>query len=106
MRAREQIYDRNRTLIQQNMAALTTFCKKYPQFIEWKQPVGGPICFPKLLLPSDGGVLGFCKRLVDDAGVMLLPDTVYGIDTGHFRMGLGRKNFVECLDLVGTFLDK
>jgi len=35
----------------------------------------------------------FCARVLRDAGVLLLPSTVYHFGDEHFRMGLGREDF-------------
>ena len=35
----------------------------------------------------------FCESLAHEAGVLLLPGSVYGIKEPYFRMGYGRKTF-------------
>ena len=43
----------------------------------------------------------YCARLLEAAGVLLLPATVYdhaaSTADNRFRIGLGRKNFGECM---------
>lgn len=41
--------------------------------------------------------LNFCERVVNDAGIMILPSTVYSYDDKHFRVGFGRENMLEAL---------
>ena len=51
----------------------------------------------------------YCARLLKATGVLLLPATLYeheeSTDRGHFRLGLGRSNFAECMDKWQTFIE-
>ena len=50
----------------------------------------------------------YCARLLKATGVLLLPATLYdhetSIDAGHFRLGLGRRNFAECIGKWEEFI--
>jgi aspartate/methionine/tyrosine aminotransferase len=50
----------------------------------------------------------YCARLLKATGVLLLPATLYDHDTsieaGHFRLGLGRRNFAECMGKWEEFI--
>lgn len=51
----------------------------------------------------------FCKRCIDDAGVLLLPGTQFDAGThcpfpDSFRVGYGRQNLPECLERLDTYL--
>ena len=59
--------------------------------------------FPQLL---QGRVDEFCDRLVREAGVLLLPGSVYGDAGNHFRVGLGRRNFPQALERLADFLPR
>ena len=47
---------------------------------------------------------------IDNAGVLLLPATVYdhqsSVADGRFRIGLGRRNMPNCLQVLANFLEK
>ena len=49
----------------------------------------------------------YCVRLLEATGVLLLPATVYdhqpSTDANRFRIGLGRKNFSECMSKWAAF---
>ncbi len=51
----------------------------------------------------------YCARLLKASGVLLLPATLYeheaSTDGGHFRLGLGKRNFAECLGRWQTFIE-
>lgn len=55
------------------------------------------------------GIEAWTEALLQEAGVMLLPATVYGHEESkaqhHFRLGLGRRNFKACLGKLGEFVD-
>lgn len=46
----------------------------------------------------------FCARVLRDAGVLLLPSTVYHFGDEHFRMGLGREDFETGLAVLDAYL--
>ena len=46
----------------------------------------------------------FCERLAHEAGVLLLPGSVYGISEPYFRMGYGRKTFAAHLAIFEEWL--
>ena len=60
--------------------------------LAWLQ--GAPLAFPRLKTGED--VDAWCKELVTQCGVLLLPASVYAHEEsrarGHFRIGLGRKD--------------
>jgi aspartate/methionine/tyrosine aminotransferase len=67
----------------------------------WIRPQAGSMAFPRLL---KGDVEGFCERLVKQAGVLLLPGSVYEDARDHFRLGLGRKNLPQAVERFDGFL--
>jgi len=67
------------------------------------RPIAGPIAYPRLLM---GDIEAFCHRLVTEEGVLLLPGTLYGDSSNHFRMGFGRKNLPEALAHLQMFLER
>jgi len=46
----------------------------------------------------------FCRDFVDQAGVLLLPGTLYHEDLNCFRVGFGRFNMPACLEKLVEFL--
>lgn len=59
------------------------------------------IVFPALL---QGAVDEFCAGLVEKAGVLLLPGTLYGEGLNSFRVGFGRKNLPESLNRFEEYI--
>ena len=48
----------------------------------------------------------FCNQIVDQRGVMIVPASMFDVSGGHFRVGLGRVNFTEALDVLADFLER
>jgi aspartate/methionine/tyrosine aminotransferase len=104
LRAREEILARNLRIVLDNLPHADAFFEKWRGAFEWERPRVGCIGFPRLA--ADVPVEEFISGLVEEEGVMLLPGTVYGHAGNHFRLGFGRRNFPEALDLLDRFAEK
>ncbi|HVE12294.1 MAG TPA: aminotransferase class I/II-fold pyridoxal phosphate-dependent enzyme [Elusimicrobiota bacterium] len=102
LRAKETILARHRERIARNLGLLDGFFRRQARAFGWIRPRAGSIGFAKLLLPEPPDA--FCDRLVEKAGVMLLPSTVYGYRSPHVRFGFGRENMPEALARLEQFL--
>jgi aspartate/methionine/tyrosine aminotransferase len=111
LRARQTILARNLEIIQANLAHMEAFCADYPQLFRWLRPDAGSVAFPAWTGP--GTVNGLAQALVDGHGVMVAAGSLFddapaqsgrGQAGGHFRVGLGRRNFPEALAQVRAYL--
>jgi aspartate/methionine/tyrosine aminotransferase len=102
LRHRERLARRNLDIIQGNLALLDAFFARQAQRLTWVRPKAGPIAFPRLL---EGDIEAFCEALVRQAGVLLLPGTLFDQAGNYFRIGFGRKNMAEALDRLEEFLE-
>jgi aspartate/methionine/tyrosine aminotransferase len=102
LRHHESLAERNRKIIGGNLLLLDKFFSKHTDKFAWLRPKAGPIAFPRLI---DGDVEGFCDDLVKRTGVLLLPGTVYDERGNHFRIGFGRRNMPEALQLLENSLN-
>jgi aspartate/methionine/tyrosine aminotransferase len=103
LRHREALAARNQGIIQHNLGLLDAFFARYADRFQWVRPIAGPIAYPRLL---KGDIEAFCHQLVTEEGVLLLPGTLYGDSSNHFRMGFGRKNLPEALAHLQMFLER
>lgn len=92
---------RNMNIIRENLKHLETFFAAHQDLFSWHAPKAGPIAFPGYLGQS---VERFCHDLVQQAGVLLLPGTLYKENLNYFRIGFGRRNMAECLEQLEGFL--
>jgi len=102
LRHREVLVQRNRELVLRNLQLLDAFFLRRSNRFEWVRPNASPIGFVRLKPEQD--VFAFCEKTVRDAGVLLLPGTVYD-QPRQFRIGFGRKNMPEALAQFDAYLD-
>ena len=104
---REVILDRNRAIVNANLALLDAFFADYPALFEWRRPHSSCVAFPRYL--GADGVEAFTHQLVEEAGVLLLPASIYRSDltptpTDRFRIGFGRRLTAEALEVFRSWL--
>ncbi len=104
LRAKDKIIEKHLKRIERNLALLDTFFEKYKNLFSWVKPKTGAIAFPKI--EGDLDSFDFCQRVVQEAGIMLLPSTAYDYDNKHFRIGFGRENMPEALNKFEEYLNK
>ena len=97
------IAERNLEIIRGNLDQLDQFFESHTRMFAWKRPKAGSIAFPQLL---QGSVDVLCADLVKQAGVLLLPGTLYGPNYNAFRIGFGRKNLPQALDRFDAYMKK
>ncbi len=93
LKARERILERVRALVEKNVALLDQFFARWPHLFEWRRPDGSCVAFVRYL--GADGVESFTERVIAEAGVLLLPASIYRSDLGpvpdsYFRIGFGR----------------
>lgn len=104
LRAKDKIIQKQMARINRNLEVLDTFFEKYKNLLSWVKPKVGTIAFPRLNL--DQGSFEFCETLVKEAGIMLLPSTVYDYDHKHFRLGFGRENLPKVLAKFEEYIQR
>ena len=104
LRARDEILGRNLRLVLDNLSHADAFFEKWRGTFEWSRPRVGCIGFPRIT--AGRPVEEFVAGLAEEEGVMLLPGTVYGYPGDHFRLGFGRRNFPEVLDLLDNYTER
>ena len=82
---------------------LTVFAR-HPHLFRWLPPQAGSVAFPQWTGP--GTVEQFCQSLVERQGVMLVPGSLFDYPAPHFRLGLGRRSFVQALERVEAVSDQ
>lgn len=103
LRTRDQILDRNHQLMQTNLKRMDAFFEQYQDWFSWNRPQGGCTGFAKLL--ADYPIYDFADRLLQEAGVLILPGDVYDWSGNHFRISYGRRNMPEALEQLEQFVN-
>lgn len=109
LKARDKIIGRNVALLKDNLQAVERFFADYPGRFAWYRPDGGCVAFPRYL--GSDGVETFCRRLVEESGIVLLPASIYTsslnpVATDRFRIGFGRSYTRQGLEEMRKFLGK
>ena len=102
-RHRQKLIDRNLQIVRHNLPLLTAFFARHADLFDWTPPNASTIGFVRFKPQQD--VLAFCENTVRDAGVLLLPGTVYD-EPRHIRFGFGRKNMSEGLAQLEFYLQQ
>jgi aspartate/methionine/tyrosine aminotransferase len=98
LRAKERIIDRNREIVLENLALAEPFFSSPGEMFGWMEPRGGSIAFPEWR--GGGSVEDWCAGVLREQGVMVVPGGMFQFPGNHFRVGLGRRNFKEVLDVL------
>jgi aspartate/methionine/tyrosine aminotransferase len=93
LQAREAILGRNRDIVRSNLASARTFFSG-PRF-QWIEPRGGSVAFPRWT--GEGTVEDFCRAMIEQRAVMIVPGSLFEFEGNHFRVGLGRLNLPQVL---------
>lgn len=101
LRNRGAILKRNRDLCRANLAKLDAFFADHGDLYEWEAPPGGCVGYPRYR--GADGVEAHCRHLVEEAGVLLLPASIFASDllaapADRFRVGFGRADLDAGLD--------
>jgi len=108
VRAGDELLEKNRQIIAHNLLSFNAFFSRRPDLFQWQEPQGGCVAYPRYL--GSEGVESLCTQLVEEAGVLLLPASVYhsSLTTtpdDRFRVGVGRGGPQEDLDVWAAWLD-
>jgi aspartate/methionine/tyrosine aminotransferase len=95
LRARDQILARSRSIVATNLTHASAFFAARQDAVEWVPPRAGSVAFPRLL---EGDASELSRRLAERESALLLPGVVFGADSAHFRLGLGRKDFPVAIE--------
>jgi aspartate/methionine/tyrosine aminotransferase len=107
LRKRDAITARNRAIIDAYLPRFDAFFAAHDALFAWEHPRAGCVCFPRYR--GADGVEAFCHDLVEQAGVVLLPASIYASALGdvppdRFRIGVGRADPEPALEAFGSFL--
>ncbi len=108
VKARDRILARNRLIAEANLHKVRAFFDRYSKWFEWYEPDGGCTAFPRYL--GEDGVEAFCRRLLEESGVLLLPASIYRSEllptpADRFRIGYGRSGIDAALSAFAQFMN-
>lgn len=109
LKNRGKILARISDLMTRNLDLLDGFFADHADLFDWYRPDGGCVAYPRYRGPE--GVEAFAADLVERAGVLLLPASIYRSDLNptpgdRFRLGYGRSGMEEGLAALRTHLSR
>lgn len=99
--------ERTRAVARAGYTQVAAFLAEFPELFQTYEPDGGVVMFPRY--KGANGVERFCRRLVEEAGAVLLPASIYAsaltpTPTDRFRIGYGRSNLDDGLAAMRAFI--
>ena len=109
LRNRDRLLARTCAIVDENLATLDGFFGRHAALFDWRASDGSCTAFPRYKGPE--GVEDFCRRLVEDSGILLLPGSLYASDLDdtpwdRFRIGFGRRGIEEGLAALEAHLTR
>jgi aspartate/methionine/tyrosine aminotransferase len=101
LRHHDRLVARTRATLDGNLALLDRFFQRHAERFDWIRPRAGTTALVGL---RDGSATAFCADLVERAGVLLLPSSLFDAGDRHFRLGYGRANLPDALAALDGYL--
>ena len=108
LRNAEKVKARNRAIVSENLPLFRAFfAERWSDLFEWEQPQGGCVSYPRYSGPE--GAEAFCRTLLLEAGVCVLPPSIYQsalaeMPADRFRMGIGHSVSGAALEVFDDYL--
>ena len=96
------LFRENCARIERHIEALDALCVRMSERLSWSPPRAGSVGLLKW--GGEAPASEVAERLVSEAGVMVLPSTIFEFGDRHLRVGLGRENFLEALERFAAHL--
>lgn len=104
LRNMTNILDQQTARVRRNLAVLEAFISGHQDWFTWNRPLGGSLCFLRTLGVEDTS--NFCEKLLEETGIMLAPSRIYQYGDHHVRVGFGRENLPQVLELFAEYLEQ
>ena len=89
--------------IMTNLKHFEAFHNRNAGFFDFIKPNSGSTAFVKLNIKEMA--MEFAERLMKEKGIMLLPSETFEFGTEHVRIGFGRQNMLEVLDIFEHYIN-
>ncbi len=94
LRHGDALSERARQITSRNLDLLDDYFARNGELWEWQRPRAGTTAFPRY---RRGDTDELCATLVERAGVLLLPSSIFDAGNERVRIGFGRENLPEAL---------
>lgn len=90
--------------IKRNIALFAEFAKNQKVIENFVPPRAGTTSFVKLNIECSS--LEFSDHLIKETGIMTVPAEMFEYEGKYIRLGFGRENFPEMLEILGGYFNK
>jgi len=104
LRSRSSIIRQQRQRTHRNLRVLEAFFGDRQNAFKWNRPIGGSVCFVRMLLVDDTS--SFCEELIAATGIMLVPSTRFQFGRRHVRIGFGREDLPQVVERFARYVDE
>ncbi len=101
---RERLYARTQSILRRNLGAFRDWVDGFGDFLEFKEPQAGPICFLKYR--SDMPSVAIAERILEKQNTLIVPGSHFGLE-GYIRIwlaGKSKQQWEEALGRIGVEL--
>lgn len=102
LRSKERLIEVNLKKIKRNLNLLDEFIDNHSSVLSWHKPKAGTIGLVRLNIDTPS--YDFCEKIVKEAGIMIVPSEIFDYSDKHIRVGFGRVNLPEVLDVFSRVL--
>lgn len=107
LRNKRAVVERSRTVARDGYTKVAAFLAEFPDLFETYEPDGGVVMYPRY--KGTDGVEAFCQGMVEGAGAVLLPASIYAsaltrTPADRFRIGYGRLNLDDGLAAMRGYI--
>ncbi|MFM7856107.1 MAG: aminotransferase class I/II-fold pyridoxal phosphate-dependent enzyme [Flammeovirgaceae bacterium] len=101
---KEKFIEPNLNKIRANIALFERFAHEEAKTFLFQKPKAGSTSFVQLV--NGEAATHFSERVVQEAGIMLLPSEMFDYGTQHLRVGFGRASMPEVLEVLKKYLSE
>lgn len=96
------IIQRNNDIVRYNADLLKTFIREHSNLFAYVPPKGATMAYVRLL--GNQSAQTFCQEILENTGVLIVPSSVLENSDEYLRIGLCRKSFPKCIELLNNYL--
>ena len=97
-----RLLDHNKDKIKTNINHFTEFVNQQDLFSSFITPKSGSTALIQLNIQESS--IDFSNKLVNETGIMTVTAEMFDYEGKYIRIGFGRKNFPEVLEVFATYL--
>lgn len=102
LRHGDALIERVQSIVARNLDLLDDYFARHREVWEWCRPRAGTTAFPRYLR---GDTDRLCADLVTNAGVLLVPSSIFDCGSDRVRIGYGRRNLPDALAAMERYID-